>query len=186
MVQPGGDIRRHPIKKGAGLLNGLAVDREGDVPLLNHAVGAVGDLIHQHGVVLRPVAVQVVVLAGQEDLLLEILAIEPLVVDGELGGGARVQGVQQFGIAQEHGRFVLLRGDGVIDVAEPDGLGELVPELKNPIRPQAADGDGVLDRPGKVEALPILFQCVLQGFNQGAMPPLHTSFQGLWRTNCPI
>ena len=26
------------------------------LPILHHAVGAVGDLIHQHGVVLRPVS----------------------------------------------------------------------------------------------------------------------------------
>ena len=185
MVQPGGDVCRHPVEKCAGLLDALAVDRESDVPLLHHAVGAVRHLVHEHGIELGPVAVQVIVLAGDEDLLLEVLAVEPLVVDGELGDRTGVQGVEQFGITQEHGRFVLFGRDGIVDVGETDGFGELAPELKNPIRPQAADGDGVLDGTGDVEALPVLFECVLQGFNQCAEPPSRMNFQGLWRTGCP-
>ena len=161
MAQTGGHVRRHPVEEGAGLLDALAVDGQGDVPLLHHAVGAVGDLVHEHGVVLRPVAVQIVILPGQEDLLLEVLAVEPLIVDGELGGGAGVQGIEQLRVAQEHGRFVLFRSDGVVDIREADGLGELAPELKNPIRPEAADGDGVLHGLGKDEALPILLQRIL-------------------------
>ncbi len=185
VAQTGGHIRRHPVEEGAGLLDVFAVNGQGDVPLLHHAVGAVGDLIHQHGVVLGPVAVQVIVLPRQQDLLLEVLAVEALVVDGELGGGAGVQGVQQLRVTQEHGRFVLFRGDGVVDVREADGLGELAPELEDPIRPQAADGDGVLHGLGEDEALPVLLQRILQGFNQSSVPPLLWNAPSPGRTDSP-
>ena len=185
MAQTGGHVRRHPVEEGTGLLDIFTVDGQGDVPLLHHAVGGIRHLVHEHGVVLGPVAVQIIVLAGQQDLLLEILAVEPLVVDGELGGGAGVQGVQQLGVAQEHGRFVLFRSDGVVDVREADGLGELAPELKNPIRPEAADGDGVLHRLGEDEALPVLLQRILQGFNQSSVPPLLRNAPSPGRTGSP-
>ena len=144
MIQPGGHIVYHPVKEGAGLFHALAVDGQGDIPLLGHAVGGVGDLVHEHGVVLGPVAVQRVILPGQQDLPFKVLPVDPLIVDGDLGGGPSIQRVEQLGVVQEHGRLVLFGCDGVVDVAEPQGLGEFVSELKNPIRPEAADGDGVL------------------------------------------
>ena len=91
MAEPGGHVRRHPVEEDPGHLNALAVDGQGDVPFLDHAVGGIRYFVHQHGVVLCPVAVQVI--PGNEDLLLKVLAVEPLVVDGDLGGGAGVQGV---------------------------------------------------------------------------------------------
>ena len=90
MAEPGGHVRRHLVEEDPGLLN-LAVDGQGDVPFLDHAVGGIRYFVHQHGVVLRPVAVQVI--PGNEDLLLKVLAVQPLVVDGDLGGGSGVQGV---------------------------------------------------------------------------------------------
>ena len=90
MAEPGGHVRRHLVEEDPGLLN-LAVDGQGDVPFLDHAVGGIRYFVHQHGVVLCPVAVQVI--PGNEDLLLKVLAVEPLVVDGDLGGGSGVQGV---------------------------------------------------------------------------------------------
>ena len=74
-------------------------------------------------------------------------------------------------MAQEQGGFVLLPGDCAVDVREADGLGELAPELKNPIRPEAEDGNGVLHGLGEDEAFFILFQSALQGFNQALKPP---------------
>ena len=144
MVQPGGHIVYHPVKECAGLLHALAVDGQGDIPLLGHAVGGVGDLVHEYGIVLCPSAIQKISLGWDEDLLLKIVAVDPLVVDGDLGGGPGIQRVEQLGVVQEHGRLVLFVCDGVVDVAEPQGLGEFASELKNPIRPEAADGDGVL------------------------------------------
>ena len=144
MIQPGGHIVYHPVKEGAGLFHALAVDGQGDIPLLGHAVGGVGDLVHEHGVVFGPVAVQRVVPPWKQDLPFKVLTVDPLVVDGDLGGRPGVQRVEQLGVVQEHGRLVLFGCDGVVNVAEPQGLREFASELKNPIRPEAADGDGVL------------------------------------------
>ena len=144
MVQSGGHIRGHPVKESAGLIDVFPVDGQGDVSLLHHTVGGVGDFVHEHGVVLRPVAVQVIVLPGEQDLPLEVLPVEPLVVDGDLGGEAGVQGIEQLGVAQEHGGLVLLGGDGIVDIREADGFGIFGAELKNPIRPEAVDGNGFL------------------------------------------
>ena len=147
------------------------MDGERDIPLLHHAVGGVRDLAHEHIVVLAPEAVQRIARQGQENLLLEVLAVQTTVVDGNLGGRAGVQRVQKFAVAQEHGGLVLFGRDGVIDVGEADGFGEFIPVLKNPVRKQTADGNAVLYRSGEEEALPVLSECVLQGLNQAVMPP---------------
>jgi len=112
-----------------------------------------------------------IVPAGEQDLLLEVLAVEPLVVDGELGSRVGVQGVEQFGVVQEHGCFVLFRGNGVVDIGEAYGLGEFAPILKKTIRPETADGDGVLYRFRYLEVFSVLLQRGLQGLNQVSIPP---------------
>ena len=104
--------------------------RDGDVPLLHHAVGRVGDLVREHGVVLGPVAVQEIPSGWEKDGILKVLAVEPLVVDGSLRGGAGVQRIEQFGVIKEHRRLVLFGGDGVVDIRKADALGELAPKLK--------------------------------------------------------
>ena len=88
--------------------------RDGDVPLLHHAVGRVGDLVREHGVVLGLVAVQEIPSGWEKDGILKVLAVEPLVVDGSLRGGAGAQRIEQFGIVQEHLRLVLFGGDELI------------------------------------------------------------------------
>ncbi len=106
--------------------------RGGDVPLLHHAVGRVGDLAREHGAVLSPVAVQEIPSGREKDGILKVLAVEPLVVDGDLRGGAGVQRIEQFGVVQEYRRLVLFGSDGVVDIRKADALGELAPKLKEP------------------------------------------------------
>ena len=106
-AEASGNIAGHPVKDGPSFLHTFPMDGQGDVPLLHHAVGRAGNFVHEHGIVLRAVIVQAVIFVRKQDVLLKILAVQPLVVDGDLGGGACVQSVEQFGIAQEHGRFVL-------------------------------------------------------------------------------
>ena len=122
LAETSGHISRHSVEEAAGLLYVLPVDGEGDVPLLYHTVGGVRHLVHQHGVVLRPVAVQIVVPAGDEDLLLKILPVEPLVVNGDLGGRTGVQGVEQLGVSQEYGCLVLFGSNRIVDIREADSL----------------------------------------------------------------
>ena len=106
-VEVGSHIMHGPVKKRPGLLRAFAVDREGDIPLLHHAVGSVGGLVQKHGVVLRPVSVQMIVPARDEDLLFHIFPCDTLVVDGDLGSGPGIQCIEQFGVVQEHRRLVL-------------------------------------------------------------------------------
>ena len=103
---------------------------------------------------------------GKEDGLFKAAAVESLIVDGDLGGGAGVQGVEQFRVIQKHRRLVLLGGDGIVDVGKADGFGILAAKLKDPIRPEALDGNGILHGPGDGECVPVLLQCGLQGLNQ--------------------
>lgn len=106
-MEVGSHIMHGPVKKRPGLLRALAVDREGDIPLLHHAVGSVGGLVQKHGVVLRTVSVQMIVPARDEDLLFHIFPCDALVVDGDLGRRPGIQCIEQFGVIQEHRRLVL-------------------------------------------------------------------------------
>ena len=171
VIEPGGHIIHDPVKKGPGLLGRFLMGGYGDISLLHHAVGGVGDLVQQHGVVLRTASVQMIPLGRNQDLLLKVAAVKPLVVDGDLGGGAGVQGIEQFRVAQEHGGLVLFGGDGVIDVGKADGFREFPAKLKKPIRPKTADGDGILYGLGHRKVLFVLFQCILKGLNQVGWPP---------------
>ena len=134
----------------------------GEIPLLHDTAGGVGDFVQQHLVVLLPVYVQIVALHGEQDGLLEPLAVDVLVLDGQLGGGPGVQGIQQIRIAEEHGGFVLLAGNGIVDVREANGLGELGALLKDAVRPEALDGQGVLHGAGDFKLLLILLHGALQ------------------------
>ncbi len=58
--------------------------------------------IPQHGVVLVAVSVKTIILMRQQYGMLKILSIYPLVVNGNLCGGAGVERVQKFGIIEEH------------------------------------------------------------------------------------
>ena len=97
-VEPAGNVIGNTVKEGLGLIHIFLVGGDGNVPLLHHAVGCVGDLVREHGVVLGPVSVQKISAGRKEDGFLEVLTVEPLVVDGDLGGRASVQRIEQFGI----------------------------------------------------------------------------------------
>ena len=98
LIEPAGDVADDTVKKGPGLIYIFLMGGYGDVPLLHHAVGRVGDLVREHGIVLGPVSVQKIPAGREKDGFLEVLAVEPLVVDGDLGGRASVQRIEQFGI----------------------------------------------------------------------------------------
>ena len=94
LIEPAGDVADDTVKKGPGLIYIFLMGGYGDVPLLHHAVGRVGDLVREHGIVLGPVSVQKIPAGREKDGFLEVLAVEPLVVDGDFGGRAGVQGIE--------------------------------------------------------------------------------------------
>ena len=61
---------------------------------------------------------------------------------------------------------ILFRGNGIIDVAKTQCFRILAAKLKDPIRPDAADGDDVLYRSRNRKSFFVLLQCILQSFNQ--------------------
>ena len=172
VIEPGSHIIHDPVEEGPGLLGRFLMGGYCDISLLHYAVGGVGDLVQQHGVVLRTAPVQMIPLGRDQDLLLKVAAVEPLVVNGDFGGRAGVQGIEQFRVAQEHGDLVLFGSDGVIDVGKADGFREFPAKLKKPIRPEAVDGDGILYGLWHRKVLFVLLQCVLKSLNQVGWPPL--------------
>ena len=135
MTQAGCDVIYRPVKKSPCLLQALSVGGEGDIALLHHAVGGIRHLTQQHGIVLRPFPIQAIPPEREQNVPLKVSAVETPIVDGDLGGGAGIQCVQQLRVAKEHRCLVLLGSNGVIDVTEAQGLGILAAKLKDPIRP---------------------------------------------------
>ena len=119
--KPCEDIPGDPGEEGAGFLDVFLMHRDGDVPFL-HDAGSAGDLGYQHLIVVLAVSVQIVPTQGDEDGALEVLPVDPLVVDGDLGGSPGVQGVEQFRVVQKHLGFIALAGYGIIDIREPNAL----------------------------------------------------------------
>ena len=88
-------IGSDPREVGAGLLHILLGHGDGHILFLRDAVGA-GAFVHEHLVILFAVAVAAVLPQGHEDRFLKGGPIERAVVNCDLGGGARVQAVQQL------------------------------------------------------------------------------------------
>ena len=82
------------VEVRARLLDALALDRSGHVNLPHHGVGT-GRLLHEHAVDLVPVAVEAVVLAGDQRAPPERLGVEPAHRDGDLRLGVGVERVEQ-------------------------------------------------------------------------------------------
>ena len=154
VIESGSHIIDCAVKKSTGFLDIFLMRRQGDIAFLHHAVGGVGHLVQQHGIVLCPSAVQKISLGWDEDLLFKVAAV---IVDGDFCSRAGIQRVQQFGIAEKHSCLILFGCNGVVDIAESQRLGILAAKLKDPIRPESPDGDGVLYRSRYLELFFVLF-----------------------------
>ena len=138
------NVGSQPEKIGPGFVNVLLVDTDRQIPLLDDAVADTGNLGQQHFIVLVPVTIQPVPLYGKQEGTLKVPLVDPAVVDGDLGANTGVQGIEEFRVIQKHVCFVLFACNPVIDVGKGKALGKAVSHLKNPIRPDAADGNGLL------------------------------------------
>ena len=164
--QLGGQIGTDAGKVGAGFLDVALDDADGKIPLPDDAVVALGDLGAQHLVEFLPVVVQAILLERQQNRPLEFLLVDPPVVQSDLGRGSGVQCIEQVTVIQEHCRLIFLAGDGIVDVGERPGLGELVPHLEDSVRPNAADGNAVLHAARNAELDVLLFPRFGQGLDQ--------------------
>ena len=136
---------------GAGLVDIPLDDADGQVPLPHHAVAGAGNLGTQHLVEFLAVMVEGVSEQRQQHRPLEVLLVNAAVVDRDLGRRAGVQCVEQSAVVKEHRHLVVLVGDGVVDVGEGPAFAVLVAYLEDSVRPDAADGDGVLHRARDLE-----------------------------------
>ena len=164
--QLGGQIGSDTSKVGAGFLDVALDHADGKIPLSDDAVVALGDLGAQHLVEFLPVIVQAVILERQQNRPLEFLLVDPPVVQSDLGRRTGVQCIEQVTVVQEHCRLIFLAGDGIVDVGERPGLGELVAHLEDSIRPNAADGNAVLHVARDTELDALLFPRFGQGLDQ--------------------
>ena len=164
--QLGGQISTDTGKVGTGFLDVALDHADGEIPLPDDAVVALGDLVAQHLVEFLPVIVQPILLERQQDGSLEFLLVDPPVIQSDLGRGAGVQCIEQVAVVQEHCCLIFFAGNRIVDVGERPGLGELVAHLEDPVRPNAADGNAVLHAARNAELDALLFPRFGQGLDQ--------------------
>ena len=159
-------VGSHAGKVAAGLVRVALYHAHGQITLPHNAVAGAGDLRHQHLVEFVAVFVQSVIFVRQQDAALELGFVDAAVVDRDFCRCAGVKGIQQFRVVKEHGCFVLFAGNGVVNVGERPCFGILVADLENPIRENAADGNGVLHTARNPELFAFHLLRFRQGFNQ--------------------
>ena len=157
------EVGPHTGEVGAGFFDGLFVYADGNIPLLHDAVVGAGDLVEQHVVVFPTQIVQPIAHGTEQDTLFKIVPVNTAVVDGDFGGGAGIQRVQQLAVIEKHLGLVVFAGYGVVDVLKAPALAKFVSTKKKPVRPDAADGNGVLYGLGNDEGFFILLQRFIQG-----------------------
>ena len=161
------------------LLNVLLAHGDGHILFLRDAVGS-GGLIQEHIVVLHAVTVQSVTLHRHENGILKISLVQPVIVDRDLRSCAAIQAVQKLGVGQEHAFLILSARHHIVDVTESVGLGKLVSDLKDTVRPDALDRDQILHLLRHHELLFILRQDCFDTFNHCLCRPPFP-----WRRWCP-
>ena len=167
----GDQVSTHTGKVVSRFLHILLAHRNGDIFLLNDRVCA-GRLFKKHPVIFLTVFVKSIALQWEKNGFLKIRTVQAAVVDGDLGGCAAVEAVEQFRILKEHCFFVLTAGDGIVDVTELIGLGELISaHLKNAVVVNRLDGDHILDAPRHNKSFFILFEQVAKRFNHWLLIP---------------
>ena len=162
----GHQICTHTGEVTAGLIRIALYHAYGQITLPHNAVAGAGDLCGQHFIKFVAVFVKTVCFVRQQDAALKLGLVDAAVVNCDFCRCPGVQRVQQLGIIEEHSRFVLFAGDGIVDVGERPRFGILVPNLKNPIRKNSADGNGVLHTARNPKLLAFQLLRFRQGFNQ--------------------
>ena len=106
-------------------------------------------------------------------------------MDGDLGAGSRVEGVEKLGVVEKHGGLFVFSGDAVVDIRKGKGFGKLLPCLKDAVRPDTTDGDGVLYAVRHGEAFTLRFLRSDKRFDQRrpSFPPVFARFLSLPEEN---
>ncbi|MPM58750.1 hypothetical protein SDC9_105583 [bioreactor metagenome] len=161
---------------GAGFVNIPLDYGDSNIPFLDDAAAA-GSLVDEHVIVLVTNSVKSVLLVSQKQRFFKVGPVQASVDDGDLRRRAAVQRIEDFGICQKHCFLVLFRGDGVVDVGKAKAFGVLAPDEKNPIRPDAPDGNHALYAARNGKAFSVLFQHSVKRFNHGVSGPPFYAFR---------
>ena len=168
----GNQVGTHTGKVVSRFLHILLAHRNGDIFLLNNRVCA-GCFFKKHPVIFLTVLVKSIALQREKNGFLKIRTVQATVVDGDFGGCAAVKAVEQFRILKEHCFLVLTAGDGIVDVTELVGLGELISaHLKNTVVENCLDGDHILNPSRHNKSFFVLLEQVAKCFNHWlSIPP---------------
>ena len=166
----GGQIRSNSRKICPCFLNVLLGHGNGNILFLRNAVCS-RRLVQEHIVIFFAVLIQPVLLHGHQDGFLKIRSIQSVVVDGDLRGSSAVQAVQKLRVCQKHALFILTACHQIVDVRESEGLRELIPNLKNAIRPDALDWNKILHLSRNLKLLLVLCEDRFDALNHCAWKP---------------
>ena len=166
----GGQIRSNSHKICPCFLDVLLRHSDGNILFLCDAVCSCC-LVQEHIVILLTVLIQPVLLHGHQDGFLKIRPVQSVVIDGDLRGSSAVQAVQKLRVCQKHALFVLAARHQIVDVRESEGFGELIPNLKNAIRPDVLDWNKILHLSRNLKLLLVLCEDRFDALNHCAWKP---------------
>ena len=137
---------------------GVRLNAEGDVLLLNQPVIALGELALQHTGILGADVVEGVLLCRNVDALAELIEACLLIDEGELDENRAVEVVQKVAPVLKDGSFVLVLRKLVVDVLKGDGLRvEAAVHLADTVAAHLHIGNGLLGGLADFLCLPVLF-----------------------------
>ena len=137
---------------------GVRLNAEGDVLLLDQSVVALGELTLQHTGILGADVVEGVLLCRNVDALAELIQACLLIDEGELDEDRAVEVVQKVAPVLKDGSFVLVLRKLVVDVLKGDGLRvEAAVHLTDTVTAHLHIGDGLLGGLADFLCLPVLF-----------------------------
>ena len=137
---------------------GVCLNAEGDVLLLDQSVVSLGELALQHTGILGADVVEGVLLCRNVDALAELIETCLLIDEGELDEDRAVEVVQKVAPVLKDGSFVLVLRKLVVDVLKGDGLRvEAAVHLANTVAAHLHIGDGLLGGLADFLCLPVLF-----------------------------
>ena len=137
---------------------GVRLNAEGDVLLLDQPVVALGELVLQHTGILGADVVEGVLLCRNVDALAKLIQACLLIDEGELDEDRAVEVVQKVAPVLKDGSFVLVLRKLVVDVLKGDGLRvEAAVHLTDTVTAHLHIGDGLLGGLADFLCLPVLF-----------------------------
>ena len=159
-----------PAEVGPAFLHLSLGDGKGHKAFLNQVV-ALGRPVFHDLVGLLPVVIQPVIPIGQQDAALKLGGVQPVVHNGDLGGGIGGQRVQRGTVGREDAVLRLLGGGDVVHVRQLPGAAVLFAHLPYAVGVDSFDGNALLDAAGNphFHTLAPIGRC--QGFNQNLHAP---------------